>query len=41
MTIDYHHKYIKYKAKYLQAKQQSGGGSWNYFSFDNDQHMMP
>ena len=42
MNIDYHHKYLKYKTKYLEFHNQhnlsqDGGGSWNYFSFDNDQ----
>ena len=29
MNIDYHKKYIKYKTKYLQLKNNQKGGSWN------------
>ena len=38
MNIDYYQKYLKYKTKYIQLQNnQKGGGSWNYFTFNNDQ----
>ena len=36
--MDYYEKYIKYKNKYLNLKNQSGGGKTHKFTVNNNKY---